>query len=475
MKTIQDIKRGLYYRFLFLILFFFFILPTIFPYFSVLIILSINIIYLITNIIKIFLFSIGIFRNDIKDFYKKDSLNIKDDELPIYSILLPLRKEKDFTIVELLKNLNNLDYPKNKLDIKMIVDFDDISTINICKDILTKNKNLLIDLIIVPKLNITSKPISCNYALKYAKGEFITIYDAEDKPEKYQLKKAIQKFKELDDDFICLQASLNYYNKYDNFLSYCFSIEYSMWFDFTIKSINTFTPFFPLGGTSNHFKTKQLKEIGAWDGYNVTEDAEIAVRIIKAGYKISSLNSINEEESPITIKPWLKQITRWFKGFMQTFCEHINFKKPIATLNSKNKNLKFKKTSKIGFLNLIVFHTFITMSFFFFISLFSLFYNNIIYLKLIDIYPINNPFLPNIPNFLNCIIHLNFYMLLFITYGSVAIICIEHKIKFKPIYFILFPFYWILHYIAGLRALYYLGKTPFYWAKTEHGLFKSKR
>ena len=164
--------------------------------------------------------------------------------------------------------------------------------------------------------------------MNFIKGKYLVIFDAEDRPEKYQLKKALKKFNELDEKYICLQASLNFYNKYDNFITYCFSMEYSMWFDFTIRTITKYGTFFPLGGTSNHFKVKELFEIGKWDGYNMTEDAELGVRIAKAGYKIAYLNSITSEECPKTIYAWIKQRTRWIKGFMQTFCEHLFFKKP---------------------------------------------------------------------------------------------------------------------------------------------------
>lgn len=459
MKTIRIIKQKIYLLFVIVIFVIFFVLPLCLPYTSLFILLSINFLYLFTDLIKLFLFCIGIYKNNISKYYNKDNLTINDDELPIYSILLPVRKEKYFVLNNLLKSIYNLEYPKNKMDVKIIVDEDDVETIKNIKDL---SKIFNFDLIVVPNYKIKSKPLSCNYALKSVKGEFLTVYDAEDKPEKYQLRKAIQRFRELDKNTICLQASLNYYNKYDNFLSYCFSIEYSMWFDFTINSINQFTYFFPLGGTSNHFKTAQLIEIGGWDGYNMTEDAEIGIRIIKAGYKISTLNSITEEECPIEIKSWLKQRTRWFKGFMQTFCEHTLLKRPINSVKVENKN-KFCRMSKLNLINIIIFHIFISMSFFFFISLLIICYNDLIFITIG-----NN-------SLLDLLIIINAILLIFILYISFIIICIKSKIKFNFLYFLCFPFYWFLHYIAGIRALYYLIATPFYWSKTEHGTFKNNK
>ena len=342
MKTIGGLKRTLYTSFVSIIIVLFFILPLFSVKIALFILFFINIAYLFTDLIKILLFLIGICTNNTANYYKKDTLKLKDDELPIYTILLPVRNEKDFVLQNLLKSIYNLKYPQDKLDIKLIVDNDDINTIEIAKKLLEKFN---FDLIIVPEYKVKSKPMSLNYALKFAKGKFLTIYDAEDRPEKYQLRKAIEKFNKLDENTVCLQASLNFYNKHENILSYYFSIEYSMWFDYTLNSINKFATFFPLGGTSNHFRTEKLIEVGGWDGYNMTEDAELGVRLAKANYKISTFDSITEEECPTTIISWLKQRSRWLKGFAQTFCEHLLLSRPI-TSNIIIKRYKFHKISR---------------------------------------------------------------------------------------------------------------------------------
>lgn len=454
MWTICKVKRNCYRSFLFSILFISVILPILFPKFSIIIYITISLLYFFTGLIKIILFIIGLRSYNQADYYKRDNLKTKDKDLPIYSILLPVRKEKEFVLENLLNSINNLDYPKNKLDIKLIIDENDKETIEIGNNLL---KKFSFDLIIVPDFSIKSKPISCNYALKFVKGEFLTIYDAEDRPEKYQLKKSIEKFSRLDGDFICLQSALNYYNKYDNFLSYYFSIEYSMWFDFTIRAISKFATFFPLGGTSNHFKTEKLIELGGWDGYNVTEDAELGIRIARSDYKISTLNSITEEECPIKIEAWLKQRTRWIKGFMQTFCEHSILKRPVG-INTKKK---FKNIRQTGLINILTYNIFIGMSFFFFISIIAVFINHNIILGLRTF------------KYLTPIIYANITMLFIIVYGSFIAVVLKNKIRFNLVYFLLFPLYWMLHYIAGIRAIVGLIKTPFYWAKTEHGVCKN--
>ncbi len=457
MITIGGLKKILYTSFVFAFLVLFFILPLFSVDTSIFILLFINILFVFTDSIKIILFIIGLYKNNINNYYVKDNLNIKDDDLPIYTILLPVRNEKYIVINNLLNSLYNLDYPKDKLDIKLIVDVDDKETIDVAQKLLTKFN---FDLIIVPDFKVKSKPMSLNYALKFTKGKFLTIYDAEDRPEKYQLRKAIEKFSKLDENTVCLQASLNFYNKYENFLSYYFSIEYSMWFDYTINSINTFATFFPLGGTSNHFRIDKLKQVGGWDGYNMTEDAELGIRLAKANYKISTLNSITEEECPTKIKAWLKQRSRWLKGFAQTFCEHLLLSRPISSNKSLIKN-KFLKIFQLNLPNIIIFFTFIGMSFFSFLALLIVIFNNLIHINTII----------NI-KLLDYLIYINIYTILLMIYGSFISICIKNKMRFNLLAFIFFPLYWILHYIASVKSLYELIAKPFYWSKTEHGISK---
>lgn len=457
MITIGGLKKILYTSFVISIVVLFFILPLFFIKIAIFILIFINILFFTTDLIKIILFIIGLYKNNISNYYKKDNLNITDNDLPIYTILLPVRNEKYIVINNLLNSLYNLDYPQDKLDIKLIVDVDDKETIDVAQKLLTKFN---FDLIIVPDFKVKSKPMSLNYTLKFAKGKFLTIYDAEDRPEKYQLRKAIEKFNKLDENVVCLQASLNFYNKYDNILSYYFSIEYSMWFDYTINSINTFATFFPLGGTSNHFRIDKLKQVGGWDGYNMTEDAELGIRLAKANYKISTLNSITEEECPTTIKAWLKQRSRWLKGFAQTFCEHLLLSRPISSNKSLIKN-KFLKIFQLNLPNIIIFFTFIGMSFFSFLALIIIIFNNLIYLNMI----------PNIIT-LKYLMYANIYIMIIMIYGSFISICIKNKMKFNLLAFIFFPLYWILHYIASIKSLYELIVKPFYWSKTEHGVSK---
>ena len=79
---------------------------------------------------------------------------------------------------------------------------------------------------------------------------------------------------------------------------------------------------FPLGGTSNHFKTAALREIGAWDPYYVTEDADVGFRLAAAGYRLGVIQRPTWETAPTTWGQWFPQRARWIKGHMQTLAVH---------------------------------------------------------------------------------------------------------------------------------------------------------
>jgi glycosyltransferase XagB len=426
-----------YNYFIFAIIFFLIILPYININYAKLIITFFNLLYFFSFFIKICFFVYGYLLYDNPDYYSKIKINIIN--YPIYSILLPLYKEKFKTIRTLLNALNKLDYPKNKLDIKLIVEDGDFKTIEAAQKLQTKFN---FDMIIVPDNLPKTKPKACNYALKYTKGEYITIYDAEDKPEKYQLKKVINKFAEYPKEYICMQASLNYYNKTENLLTKCFSVEYSLWFDFTIRALEKLGLFFPLGGTSNHFKRDKLLEIGGWDAYNVTEDADLGVRIARQGYKIGIVNSITNEECPIHLTNWLRQRSRWIKGFIQTYCVHMQNPKKLF------QDLRWQ--------NFIIFQIFVGMSSIFFISL-----PIILFFNFLEI------------NYLNFLSKLNFYLMLYGMLLSFCLVIYKNKLFKIASIIIFFPFYWFLHSIASLKALLQIIAKPFYWEKTEHGVSKT--
>ncbi|CAF1409727.1 unnamed protein product, partial [Didymodactylos carnosus] len=198
-------------------------------------------------------------------------LNYCAQYLRIYTILLPLYKEAN-KLKSLINYITNLDYPKNKLDVKIIVESDDLSMVH--ENILYTLPSYM-HLIKVPFSLPRTKPKALNYAMQYCKGKYVVIYDAEDRPAFDQLLKAVIEFDRLPEEYVCLQAKLTFYNENENLLTKLFNIEYCIWFEYLLTGLSLMSLPVLLGGTSNHFKLDILQKVGFWDAYNVTEDADL--------------------------------------------------------------------------------------------------------------------------------------------------------------------------------------------------------
>lgn len=175
----------------------------------------------------------------------------------------------------------------------------------------------------VPDLHPRTKPKALNYALPLARGEYLVIYDAEDRPERDQLRKALAAFQEGPPNLACLQAKLNLYNASDNGLTRQFTIEYDALFEGLLPALDRLQLPIPLGGTSNHFRVSALKWLMAWDPFNVTEDADLGTRLARSRYRCRVLDSTTFEEAPPRLSSWFPQRTRWIKGYMQTWFVHM--------------------------------------------------------------------------------------------------------------------------------------------------------
>ncbi len=244
---------------------------------------------------------------------------VGDDELPVYTIFLPLYKEANIA-GKIIKNMSALDYPKDKLDIKILLESDDLSTqeaVGRC------SLPPCYEVIVVPGMMPKTKPRACNYGLAQARGEFCVIYDAEDRPEPDQLKKAYHIFRNAPANLACVQAKLNYDNSRYNWLTRFFTIEYSTTFDLLLPGLSTMNMPLPLGGTSNHFRTGLLRNSGGWDPFNVTEDCDLGIRLYTDGYKTCVLDSTTWEEANSRLWNWVRQRSRWVKGFLQTHLVHV--------------------------------------------------------------------------------------------------------------------------------------------------------
>lgn len=252
---------------------------------------------------------------------------LKDADLPVYTILVPMYKEPEVA-QKIARYMTELDYPQDKLDVKLLLEEDDPETRQKIGEIMDKLPSCFEVIVCksVPKGEPKTKPRACNWGLERAKGEYLVIYDAEDRPDGDQLKKAVVAFRRLEKDgkkaVACLQAKLNYFNAKQNALTRFFTLEYTNWFDLFLPGLHALYIPIPLGGTSNHFKTSVIKELGGWDPFNVTEDCDLGMRLARRKYRTEVLDSTTWEEANSRVGNWVRQRSRWIKGYFQTHLVH---------------------------------------------------------------------------------------------------------------------------------------------------------
>lgn len=248
-----------------------------------------------------------------------DAAVLHPDALPKYSVLVTLYDEAAVA-PRLIEALSRLDYPIEKLEILLLLEAGDHAT---RAALVATGLTPQMQILTVPPGRPRTKPRALCYGLQHAQGEYIVVYDAEDRPEPDQLLKAVRAFRDSDKTLGCLQARLNIYNRDQSILTRLFTVEYTSLFDATLPALAAAAAPVPLGGTSNHFTRSALALTGGWDPWNVTEDADLGIRLARQGYRVEPLNSTTWEEAPATIPVWLRQRTRWLKGWMQTYFVHM--------------------------------------------------------------------------------------------------------------------------------------------------------
>ncbi|HBT67694.1 MAG TPA: glycosyl transferase [Agrobacterium sp.] len=239
----------------------------------------------------------------------------QDGDLPVYTILVALYRE-EAVVEQLVGALDRLDWPKSRLDIKLVCEADDAATI---KAIQRANPGPHVEIIRVPPSLPRTKPKALTYALSGARGTFVAVYDAEDRPHPQQLREAHAAFRDQPVEVACLQAPLIISNARSSWLSACFALEYSGLFRCMLPVLAAHRLPLPLGGTSNHFRTAVLRRVGAWDPYNVTEDADMGLRLHRLGYRCGVIRRQTLEDAPTSLPVWLNQRARWYKGWLQSW------------------------------------------------------------------------------------------------------------------------------------------------------------
>lgn len=406
-----------------------------------------TIIYMMMLVYKFVLVSSSVGSNLEVPVTEEDIQALEEDKLPVYTVLIPVYKEAD-VLPSLLKAIKNLDYPKVKLDVKVLLEEDDVETINA---FYKTNPPDFIKALLVPTSQPKTKPKACNYGLIHAKGEYLVIFDAEDQPNPDQLKRVVAAFNKSPENVICMQAKLNYFNRQQNALTQLFSSEYSMWFDLFLPGLDAHNVPIPLGGTSNHFKTYALLEAGAWDPHNMTEDADLGIRLYKLGYRTKIVDSTTYEEAIGDVNNWIRQRSRWVKGHIQTWLVHMRH--PFKLIREIGLRAFFSFQMVIGgnIFTLIVnpLYWFLTAAWFLFRLEF-----------LGEIFPGPIYFMGAFSLFFG-----NFAFTYMNTAGAIG-----RKYYDMVKVTLLSPLYWVLMSIAGWRGFIQLITKPHYWEKTIHGL-----
>ncbi|MGD0353023.1 MAG: glycosyltransferase [Dehalococcoidia bacterium] len=404
--------------------------------------------YLISFLYKFIVTAWGLKRTQHRQYTEDNYLYLDPKRLPVYTVLIAAYKEMK-VIPTLIKAVQRLDYPADKLDIILLLEENDKETLEATKK---AHPPVSWRILTLPNSEPKTKPKALNYGIQFARGEYLTIYDAEDIPEPDQLKKAVVAFRTHPDDYICFQASLNYFNRNENFLTKMFTLEYTYWFDCLLPGLDAMGLPIPLGGTSNHFHVQKLKKIGAWDPFNVTEDADLGIRAAAKGYKVGIIKSTTYEEANSKLGNWLRQRSRWVKGYMQTFLIHnrhpLQGMKVMGLKKWLGYNLLIGGTPALFLLNPIMWCLFI-----YFLTIGA---------------PILSPH--STPIVLFYVSAINLFV------GNAVVICLNlfavvpRKYYHLIPYALLSPVYWLLQSVGAYKALWQLIVKPSYWEKTEHGI-----
>lgn len=378
---------------------------------------------------------------------KNDPQNMaRTQKLPTVSILVPLYREEK-VLPDLIARLATTHYPKELLDICLILEENDTHTRQAVEK--TNLPNWM-RCVIVPPSGVKTKPRAMNYALDFCHGEIIGIYDAEDAPEPDQINKIAAKFSVSGPEIACIQAYLDYYNPKENWISRCFTIEYAIWFRLVLQGIQRLGLPVPLGGTSVFFRRETLVKLGAWDVHNVTEDADLGIRLARMGYRCAFEATTTFEEANYRLYPWIKQRSRWLKGYAMTWITHVRAPRKLL--------------GELGLAGFITFHVLLfgTLSTFLLAPAVWSFW-----LIAIGLTPGFAAYLPaSAWTFMGTLFLCSEIILLII--GLTATAGKEHRYLWPWVPTMIL--YWPLGTLAAFKAMYELLTSPFYWDKTQHGL-----
>jgi cellulose synthase/poly-beta-1,6-N-acetylglucosamine synthase-like glycosyltransferase len=389
----------------------------------------------------------GVRRERYRPVTDDELADLREEDLPVYTVLAPLLREADAT-GQLIKNLMELDYPVSKLEVLLLLEAGDAETLAA-----TEEAGLppYMRVIVVPPGEPQTKARACNVGLAAARGEILVCYDAGDKPDLDQLKKAVVAFRRGGEQLACVQAALSYRNGRENFLTRVFTAEYSFWFDCVLPGLDALRLPIPLGGNSSHFRTDALRQLGGWNPFSSTDDADLGIRASALGFTAGVINAATAEEAGRTVGDWLRQRSALVKGDMRTAVANASTPRALVRVAGLRRALGLTMLTGGGVLaSLFVLPLWILLAGSLLIpagTLGVLYPDWTLWLGLFSLLAGNS-------------------LMIYVTMLSAFLRQREGQVLWS----LFSPFCWILHSIASQVALWQLVTRPNYWEKTTDGI-----
>lgn len=366
---------------------------------------------------------------------------------PVVSILVALYREADIA-PRLIRRLGRLDYPREALDILLVVEEHDAVTRAALEAVVLPP---WMRVTVVPDGRLKTKPRALNHALDACRGSIIGIYDAEDAPTPDQIRRVVDRFHRRGPEVACLQGVLDFYNPRTNWLSRCFTLEYATWFRIILPGLERLGLAVPLGGTTLFFRRAALERLGGWDAHNVTEDADLGMRLARHGYRTELIATETFEEANCRPLPWIRQRSRWLKGYMMTYAVHM-----------RNPRLLHRQLGWWKFWGFQVF---------FLTTLSQFLLAPVLWTFWLAPFGFDHPVAALLPPALNLAVMGTFLfsevVLLVVTLIAMRMTPNRLSLFWAPTLHFYFP----LGALASYKAAWELLSKPFYWDKTSHGHF----
>jgi cellulose synthase/poly-beta-1,6-N-acetylglucosamine synthase-like glycosyltransferase len=403
--------------------------------------------YLFAVVYRVVLFSRSLRGHTVEIVTDEEALRVPDGELPFYTVMIAAYREASI-IGKLIEHIDQFVYPSDRLEVLMLIEEDDEETLEVLAGI---DPGPHFKLVVVPPGEPRTKPKALNFGLTLARGDIVAVFDVEDTPDILQLRRAAVALQRFGPEVACLQAKLSYGNAKQNFITRSFTIEYAMWFSFFLPGLVSLNAPIPLGGTSNHFRRAALRELGGWDPFNVTEDCDLGVRMFREGYHVKVLESVTLEEANSDFVNWVKQRSRWYKGYLQTFLIHLRSPKELIDEMGWRGVMHLcafvGATPVLAVLNPL----FWSLTVIWFIAhpafLIAIFPAPVYYVGL-ALWAFGN------------------FLLWYLTILTARKTSRDNLV----ITAMMVPLYWVMMSIAAVKAMWQLVVTPSFWEKTAHGL-----